>query len=174
MNNCASGKKNKAATVLHLDNKIHYIDAYKNNETCWEYYLSPGTRLYRRLRTQNGKEYPIMLCIRFESSGAANASIGWSADHTFNNLSPREKALFWRYVVSQFPGELQDCFIYQNNAIFLAVAEEKALNKRHTKIFPAVADIQKFIDTWIKNQDGKSLIEQMFSQIEKAVKDFNI
>ena len=164
-------KKNKAATVLFIDNTQNdYLDAYKDNETCWEYYLSPGFRLCRKLRKQNGKEYPVMFCIRFESSGAKNAAIGWCADHSFNNLSSREKELFWRYVILQFPPELKENFAYRNNAIYLAENPEKDISQRKIKVFPTVADMEQIIRSWM----DAHLIEQMFSKFEQAVKDFNI
>lgn len=168
-------KKNKAATVLFVDNtQSGYLNAYKDNETCWEFFLSPGTRMCRRLGKQEGKEYPVMFCIRFGASGAGNAVIGWYGDHSFNNLTPREKELFWRYVISQFPQELKDKFVYQNNAIFLSETPEEEMKKRRAKIFPTVDDVEKILTVWLEKRDGGSLIEQMFSPIEKAVEEFNI
>ena len=171
-------KPNNAATVLLLDStRSSYVDGYKANETCWEYYLSPGTRLCRRLHIRkNGKDYPVMFSIRFESSGARNASIGWCADHDFNYLSAREKELFWRYVLSQFPQKVRGLFGYRKNAVFLAkeVNSSQEVNTRNPKLYPTVENVESLLKEWTDEQEGDSLMDQMFAKIEKAVEDFRI
>ena len=171
-------KKGNAATVLLLDStRSSYVDGYKANETCWEYYLSPGTRLCRRLHIKkNEKDYPVMFSIRFESSGARKASIGWCADHDFNYLSTREKELFWRYVLSQFPQEVRGRFGYRKNAIFFAGEEndEKEDNEKSPKFYPTIEDVESVVKDWTADRDGGSLMDQMFAKIEKAVRDFKI
>lgn len=168
-------KPHKAATILRLDStRSSYVDGYLNNEVCWEYYLSPGTRVCRRLHSLKKTEYPVMFCIRFYSAGAQDASVGWCADHDFNLLSAREKELFWCYILSHFPEEVRDLFTYHKNAIFLKDEQSDPAEKK-AKLFKTADELQKLLKSWQDTEKNSvSLMDQMFAVIEKAVIDFKI
>lgn len=173
-------RKKNAVTKLLLDNKqSSYIEGNLNNERCWEYYLSPVIRMCRSIRVRkNEDDFPIMFSIHFTSLGAKKATVGWYADHGFNILAPREKSLFWRYVLSQFPAEVKELFTTRNNEIILAdiLDEAKDIGERKPRFFQEVKDVEELLVTWLEERaDGNgSMMEQMFAIIEKAIKDFNI
>lgn len=166
-------KSKKAAALLTLGQRSSYIDAYKDNEDCWEYYLSPGMRLVRRLRVA---DFPVMFSIRFGAAGAQDATIGWCANLSFNTLSVREKEVFWRYVLARFPEELKNHFTYRNNAIFLSRSEDssKDLRERKGKVFKDVEAIKKVLQEWLAKRPEGRWIDLMFEEIENAVKVFGI
>ena len=117
-----------------------------------------------------------MFCIRFERAGAKNATIGWVADGGFNSLSVREKDLFWHYVLSQFPPELQGRFACRKNAVFLAKKEDFARDpgEKRPAVFESVQQVQTVLEDWLRNTgaEGDCLMDRMFAVIEKAVTRF--
>ena len=150
------------------------IDAHKDDERCWEYYLSPGMRFCRRLR----REFPVMFCIRFARPGAKDATVGWAADGDFNSLSVREKDLFWHCVLSAFPPEMRDRFVCRKNAVFLAKEADRALDprERRPEVFDTVRKVKDLLEDWLRDDGagGGCLMDRMFAVIEKAVIGFKV
>ena len=167
------GRKPQTITVLSDGSRSNSVNASENDETCWEYYLANGTRLYRKTRSN---ECPVMFSIRFVSAGARDASIGWCADYAFNTLSAREKEIFWRYVLAQFPKKLRGRFAYRNNAVFLTRREDsnKAIGERRPELFETLDKVRPVLEQWMIKSPQGSLMDQMFSAIRTAIEDFRI